>query len=361
MKRVLTLVLTIILVIGCLSLAHAEEMPRYKYGILYYSLTDTLGTEVVHWAEKFGEMFGCEVQCLQVEGTDANITGVENLCAAGCDVILSCFVDAGLPRVLQICEEYGVYFGAINREVPSEEIQATIEAMPAYKWWVGGVKENEYQAGYNVVKSLIDLGCQKFALIGRAPGSSSSHDDRYAGFLDALKDAGLEPVAEARGNNDEQAEFINNMLTMDIDAMAITGGGMDKAIQPISAAGLTGKVKLGTIDVGGGAIEALENKYIDCVLGCHSIDVLFSMMNAYNYLGGCPLRDEPSNFTLNYWVVDSVEVYEMYLEKCVGDVFPFTIDELKSVMKPFNSEATYEDMQALIDTWTPECISAKVA
>lgn len=362
MKKILILVLALVLACSSLVLVHAEEeMPHFKFGIVYYSLTDTLGTETVNMTTKFAEMFNCEVQYQLAMSSDENLTGVENLCAAGCDVILSCFVDAALPRILQICDQYGVYYGAISREIPSEEIRQTVEQMPSYKWYIGGCRENELEAGYALVKALADKGCTKFALVGNTPGASSAHDDRMTGFHNALDELGLTPVTEAAGNNTEQTEAINNMLTMDIDAFAITGGGMDKAIQPIAAAGKTGAVKLGTIDIGEGALEALENEYVDVLLGGHAIDAVYSMVNAYNYLTGTPLSEEPSNFLLNYMVIDSAETYADYLQYVDGDVFPYTVDEFKTVMKYYNPDATYEDLQAMISAWSVEDVKTRHA
>lgn len=365
MKRTLALILALVLSLACVFAGSAfaeEEPPRFKIGIVYYSLTDTLGTETVKMANAFGEMFNCEMQFIQPASTDEALTAVENLCAAGCQAILSCYVDATLPSVLNVCSQYGCYFGAISREVNSDEIQQTIEQMPAYEYWIGGVHENEYEAGYSLVQTLYDQGCRKFALLGQVPGSSSAHDDRFTGFEAALADLGLEPVSVGRGNlQTEGPEFINNMLTMDIDAMVVTGSGMDICIQPIAAAGLTGQVKLGTVDIGEGALEALENGSVSALMGGHAIDVVFSLVNAYNYLTGHPLSEEPANFLLNYIVVDSAEVYEEYLKYVDGDVFPYTKEELQQFMPYYNPDATYEDLQAAISAWSIEDVKTRHA
>lgn len=369
MKKTLALILALVLSLACFCGAVAEEeMPHFKIGVLYYSLVDTLGTETVKLCQEFGNMFNCEMQFIQVVGTDENITGFENLCAAGCQAVISCYVDAGLPRILQIADEYGVYYGAISREIPSEEIQQTVEAMPQYKWWIGGCKENEYEAGYNVVKTLADsYGCTKFALVGNAPGSSSAHDDRFAGFQDAMAELGLKPVTQGQGSTAEQQEYINNMLTMDIDAFAVTGGGMDKCIQPVAAAGKTGEVKIGTIDIGEGALEALENGSVNVLLGGHAIDAVYSLVNAYNHLtcDGAPYTDlaegERANLTLRYIVVDSKEVYEDYLKYVDGDVAPYTVEELKAVMPYYTEGATYADLQNMVSAWSIEDVATRHA
>lgn len=343
-----------------------DEMPSFKFGIIYYSLTDTLGTEVVNKCTELAKMLGCEIQFVLASGTDENVTAVENLCASGCNAILSCWIDSGLPSILQICDRYGVYFGAISRQIPSEEIKQTVEAMPAYKWWVGGVSENDYEAGYRLVQGLVDKGCSKFALVAYAPGSSSSSDGRFSGFMQALADNGLEPVAEGRGNANEQAEFVNTMLTMDIDAFVCTGSGMDRCIQPIMAANKVGEVKLGTVDIGDGAMEALENDYVHVLLGGHAIDAVYSMINTYNFLTGTPLTDGPGNYLLNFMVIDSAETYADYLKYVgldyeAGDIFPYTLEELKPVLKYYTPDATAEDFQALIDQWSVEDVKTRHA
>lgn len=370
MKKTLALILAVVLSLACFCGAAIaeEEMPRYKIGVIYYSLVDTLGTETVKMCEQFGEMFNCEMQFIQASSSDENLTAFENLCAADCQAVVSCFVDAALPSILQIADNYGVYYGAISREIPSEEIRKTVEAMPQYKWWIGGCRENEYEAGYSVIDTLAkQYGCTKFALVGNTVGGSSAHDDRFKGFYDALEDNGLTAVTEGRGTSAEQTEYVNNMLTMDIDAFAVSGGGMDKCIQPVAAAGKTGQIKIGTIDIGEGALEALSENSVHVLLGGHAIDAVYSLVNAYNHLscGDQPYTDlaegEKCNLLLKYIVVDSAEVYADYLKYVDGEVAPYTVDELKSVMPYYNPDATYADLQAMVDAWSIEDVATRHA
>lgn len=339
-----------------------KEMPKFKIGIIYYDITDTLGASVVRMATEFGETFNCEIQFLVANSTDENVAAVENLCSSGVDGIISCVVDAGLPRVLSICQEYDVYYGALCNYLNSDEVQQEIETQDYYKYWIGGCHEDEYMAGVNLVESLAEQGATSFGIIGFTPGISAGHDDRYRGFIDAIEaNTDLKVASESLVSPTGRTEACNNMIALgtDMDALLVTGGGMDHCMQPLAAAGLTGKVLLGTINIGDGAEEALQNGGVQALLGGQETDVLFSLVNLYNYLTGTPLRDEPSDLLMNYLTVASVEDYNDYMEYIAGDILPYSKEELQQLMKAFNPDVTYEDLEAECAAYSLENVKAR--
>ena len=53
--------------------------------------------------------------------------------------------------------------------------------------------------------------------------------------------------------------------------------------------------------------------------------------------------------------------YADYLKYVDGEVAPYTVDELKSVMPYYNPDATYADLQAMVDAWSIEDVATRHA
>lgn len=335
---------------------------KLKIGVVYYSLTDTLGTEVVRLLDQFGGWYGVEMQYVQASSTEDVIAAVENLCAAGCDGIISCFVNSSLVQILNICDNYGVYYGAIQREIPDEETRQAVEAIDAYSWYVGGVHEDEYDAGYTVVSTLAEQGTTKIGLVGAAQGISSAHDERYEGFLAACEDLRIEIASEARvASVPERTEAVQSMLATysDLSGIAVSGSGMDSVMQVIDSAGKSNEVLLGTIDIGEGAATALEENKIQCLLGGHAIDAVFSAANMYNAITGHSQGEV--NLLLHYINIDSLETYERYMALCEGENSGVTKEELDQFIFEINPEASYEDFAEFVFKYSLDDIEVRHA
>lgn len=383
MKKTIALLMSLVLLVGLLTgcaggsgttgetaavqetadkAADTASSDKLKIGVIYYSLTDQLGSEVVGQLEKFGEWFDVEFQFVQAYTTEDVIAAVENLCAAGCKGILSGTINTSLTQVLDICARYNCYLTSINRVIP-DAVRESVEGNPNMKYWLGGCSEDEYNAGYTLVKASHDnAGCEKFMILARTRGASSAHDARYDGMKAAIEDLQLKLVGETLWNNATEAtEAAQSFLASgkDFDCVANSGGGMDTTLQPIQSSGLD--VKLATIDIGANAEEELKKGYISCLLGGQAVDAVFSATIMYNALNGYLPKDGELNVVINYLTIDSVEAYQSYMKLCVEDT-PVNKEEISKYMpseNPACADSWEDDLMKFAASYSLEDVAAR--
>lgn len=339
-----------------------DDSGKLKIGVIYYSLTDQLGSEVVAQLDQFGKWYDVEFQYVQAYSTEDVIAAVENLCSAGCKGILCGTINTSLTQILEICSRYECYITSINRVIP-DAVRESVEGNPNMKYWLGGCSEDEYNAGYTLVKSSHDeFGCEKFAITARTRGQSSAHDARYDGMVAAISDLNLKLVSETLWNSAPEAtEAAQSFLSSgkDFDCIAVSGGGMDTALQPIQSSGLD--VKLATIDIGANAEEELRKGFISCLLGGQAVDAVFSATIMYNALQGYLPADGELNLVINYVTINSAEAYQNYMELCV-DNMPVNKEELSKFMPSENPdcEQTWEsDLLAFAAAYSLEDVAER--
>lgn len=340
--------------------ASADE--KLKIGVIYYSLTDQLGSEVVNQLNAFGDWFDVEFQFVQAYTTEDVIAAVENLCSAGCKGILSGTINTSLTQILEICARYDCYLTSINRIIP-DDVRESVEGNPNMKYWLGGCSEDEYNAGYTLIQaSHKNFGCEKFAILARTRGTSSAHDARYDGMKAAISDLNLKLVGETLWSNGTEAmEAAQSFLSSgkDFDCISVSGSGMDSTLQPIQSSGLD--VKLATIDIGANAEEELKKGFISCLLGGQAVDAVFSATIMYNALNGYFPADGELNVVINYLTIDSVETYQKYMDLCVEST-PLNKEEISKYMPSENPdcEKTWEaDLTAFAAAYSLEDVEAR--
>lgn len=338
----------------------SEELPAYKIGVILYSITDTLGLATKGYAEFIGEGFNIEFQFVVAENDEGTVEAVESLCNAGVDGILTPNSANSLPKIMELCEKSETYFGFIHSEVGDPDIYEQVKDSP---YFLGGTHEDEYNAGYRMAMVVMEeYGCRKLGVVSLPAGMTASHDARFQGILDATSEVeGAEIVAEARTL--QFSESVTNMLGMDTepDSLLCTGAGLDYGVQPIAAAGKTGEIKLGTIDIGEGTREALEEGAIHSLSGGQFHDIGYTFIVMYNAFRGTPLIEEPADMVLKYISVNSVEEYDEYMKYCEGDIPPYTIEELKGFVKVFNPNATYEMLKTACENYSLEDVKERHA
>ena len=148
-------------------------------------------------------------------------------------------------RLLQICEENGVYFVAANNNLLNEEGYETFRKNPYY---VGSVYADDKQISYDIVKDMIAKGASKIALFGLPPGISAAFDSRFAGAYEALAEANIQVLTEARSF--VMPEAAQNLLTQypDVEAIFSAVNASNYLFQPLMAGGYGGKVMLNLFD-----------------------------------------------------------------------------------------------------------------
>lgn len=316
----------------------------YTIGVVIHTTTDFLCSKLKSYTDYMGKEFGVKFSYYIIENfaDETYLSAIENLCAQGVDgIITTNFSGTAVLQGLKICEDNDVYLGVGFSQI-DESIK---EQVYASKYFVGGSYEADYQAGYDIITSLIDTGCKNIAAIGYEPGITC-HDRRWEGMMAAFEDhPEIQKAGEYRGL--EFTKAVEDFLAADstIDGIAITLLGIEYCSEPIKSAGREGQIKIAFCDLSENCQEGLDSGEVACAIGGQYVDVVFPFIFMYNTLEGTPLSDEKVEVPVNFITCKTGEEFSNYMTYLHNDgVYAWTTDELKQVIKKYNKDATAEDL-----------------
>ncbi len=321
----------------------SSEMDHYTIGIIIHTTTDFLTSKLASYMAYIGENFNVDFEYYILESfaDDQYLTGIENLCSKGVDgIIATNFSGTAILQGLKICEENGVLLGIGFSQVDSEIAEQAMKS----KYYVGSSYEDDYNAGYSLIETLAAGGKKNIAAIGYEPGLLC-HDRRWEGMMAAFEDhPEVKKVGEYRGL--EFTSAVENFLAMDptMDGIAITLLGIEYCREPIASAGRTGQVTIACVDFSDTSAEGLESGELAITVGGQFIDSMFPFILMYNKLAGTPLSDKAVEIPVNFITCKTAAEFNDYMKYVHGDVFPWTADELKQLVKKFNPDATIDDL-----------------
>jgi len=331
--------------VGTENAIQAEQQEKFSFGMIVANTAEQLYVSEINEVQWICDELGCDLNVVSVTTAEENLSAVENLCSSGVDAILSFYLDSSLPKVLDVCESNEVYYAAYTRGMIAEVEETALNC----KYFVGCSYEDEISAGYAAIQKLYESGARQFGIATLPKGEGQAADDRVAGAETAiaeLDDAKL--VIKSTNLITSGADCITDMINMapEMDGIFIIGAGLTLGAQAIEMAGLSGTLKLGTIDIEESAPAALEDGSLSVVMGGQYPDPLFAFILTYNCLTGNPLNEEGelAEVMINYTIISSVQEYENYMTYYEND-HPYTLDEVKSFIKVFNPEATLADLQ----------------
>lgn len=343
MKKFVTLLLALALALVPLGLsAGAEELPLVKVGFVCWGYSDLLSTQYVRYFDYLAEEMNLEVTYVSAYSSEEHIAATENLISKGVDVIFDydCYA-----KMMELCENAGVYLTQYTLEISSPELKETLEG---YSHWLGYSVCDDYDTGCRMAELMYEQGCRNIATIAIAPRSSCA-DLRWNGVVDTVAQYDdMKIIAEYR--NDDTGEFgaaLQNMISIysELDGVILMGGSdgaSDSVIQALEIEGMIGKIKLATVDVETTSREDMERGALHVLAGGQFVDPAMLFVPVYNAITGSPMTEEP--FTLygkNLFLQpgEDFDIYEKYID---GDVLPYTIDELKPYLRAYNPDADFE-------------------
>lgn len=332
----------------------SDKLPeKLKIGVVIWSTTDDLGGASARLLNYASDIIGCEmVYNTNISSPESQITATENLIAAGCNAIAICnYSDDILPKITSLCEENEVYFTLIWRSISDPEVKEIVEASPYY---LGNTCESEEETGYMMGESFHNMGCENIAVITMEKGDATA-DARDAGFDRACEEFGMNRISEVRNNTltaEETTKAVENFLASfpELDGIFVTGGSntiLEGVIQALALHNKTGEVKVACIDFISDLDKYIEEGAIDAISGGHFVDPLFSYMLMVNKLVGTPLSDNCEQIDLNFINLQSPEDARNYYKYCEGDSYPYNEEEIRSMVKYFNSDMTIDKLKEI--------------
>ena len=321
-----------------------SSLPHYTIGIVIHSTQDFLTSHLKDYLDYLGKSYNVDFKFDVIENfsDDTYLNAIENLCSQGVNgVICTNFSGTAIMKGISICQSHKVYMGVGFSQVTDSSIR---DAAINNKYYVGSAYENDFKAGYDIVRTLADKGCKNIAAMGYTPGLTS-HDRRWSGMMQAFKDnPNIKKVGEYKGTNWTPA--LQNFLATnsDMDGVAITLLGMELCSQPIKAAGKEGKVKIGCLDFSDKSLEGLKSGELAITVGGQFVDILFPFLLMYNKLAGTPLSDKAEEIQVPMVECTTAQQFEDYMKYVNGDIWPWTADETKAFVKKFNPNAKIGDL-----------------
>lgn len=281
------------------------------------------------------------------------ITGTEKLITAGCDgIIVVPSGDSALPKVMQMCEEAGVYWGIFLRSINDEEIRNMVLSS---EYYVGNTYEDEVVHGYNLGKSVGESGAKQVAILSTAKGDTTG-DNREKGFRQACDEYGIEIVAEARAiaQADECTKAVESFIASypELDAVCVVAAQIPylaPAAQAIRDTNNVGKIMLHYGDFATGMADFMEEGIATSFLGGHiPYDATVCAAMVYNAAQGTPLSDEKISVRVEEMKANTAEDSEVYFTYVEGDIPLFLPEEVDTMLnKATNPDITGDDFVEL--------------
>jgi ABC-type sugar transport system substrate-binding protein len=334
--------------------AQETGLPRYKIGVVLYTLSNQWAKNIMRALDYLGEEFNCEMFYVEASSPDVYISTFENLCASGVNGILTLHTGTMTQQLMSICEKNKVYLSISTNDV---SVDQGFEEFSKSEYFCGYIYENDYEIGYDIAKDMLAKGAKTFALHSLPMGIAAQMDDRFNGAYDAIIEGGGKVLGE--GRSFAKGEAAQNLLSQfpDVDAIFSTVAAVESVLQPVAVAGRTGDLLLNTFDATDGTLEALQDNAIQYAVEGFNVDSMFAFVLLYNSLRGTPLKPADGSapaMKMNYVVAKSAQEYEDVTKYLFGDIPAYTSDELKQYMKVFNPDATFEAAKAELESFTLE-------
>lgn len=340
-----------------------KDVPKVKLGIIIWGTTDALARSSIRMVETMVEQVGGEVVIdTNYTSPETQVQSAENLIASGCNGILVVnSSDAMLPKLGQICEENGVYWGLQWRRVVSDEVKAQLDG---YKYFVGNTCEEEVEIATRLAQDLADDGTKELAVVTTAVGDVTT-DMRNQGIDSVCAATEMERVAEYRGSRTtavEVMEAVEKFITgfPNLDAIFLTTGTntqLEGALAALDKHNKRGEIKLAVIDFIDADLmrEYLEDGTLFRIAGGHYVDPIFTSAMIINAIEGNPLSDTNEQIDLKFIDFKSYEDavnYYKYVENEEESIYAYTPEELGQMIRSINPDFTLEDLRTMADAYS---------
>jgi len=345
--------------------------PHYKIGVIIWSVEDAVTSSVRRLLDHAAEALNCEIIYSTGQfDAEAQLKGVENLIAAGCDgVMVMPIVDAGIPKYFEACKKAGIPMVQFYRYIVDEANRAALESEPLY---LGTSMPDDVKAGEKMVQLLKDAGVTKVGMIGSAPGNDAT-DARQKGFAQAFDAGAAEKITEyiiPLGSTAAQtwSEATNNFITafpeMDGIVMSVgAAGGSEATIAAIEQSGAVGKVKLSLFDVPSNSTEAFEKGILCGVANGMHFDPMAAFILLVNKINGTPLSETAVKLDTDYIYITSYDedvAYYKYIDSKEEGVYAFSTEEIQQMYRFYNPDFSLEDLQKVAASWNMEDLLDKL-
>ncbi len=368
MKKILTL-LVVLLVVSSLLFANGgsesgSSVKEVKIGMFGTSNADVAVQPRFDNAIAYIEAIGGTVVNAEVENYDY-VSALDSLINAGCTgVIFESVDEAALAVYITKCEQAQIYFACTDTNIAVEgEIGELIKNS---KYYLGCLGKSEVQNGYDTVSMLGKAGVKKLGFVS-IPVIYTMGADRDAGFIKAMNEYGMTQQVDFEDiyslfTPAGGADVAQSFLAAYPDMEGIVIGGctqycLSGVVQAVQNSGRD--VKVVGIDYDQNILEHMKSGTVVGFTGGNWNDDVMAAVLIANAIQGHRLTDEIVNITTGYFVVDSVEKCETFMEVWNnGDCMIYNENQFKNMNVELNPSFTYEELLKINSDYSLESIVA---
>lgn len=362
LKKVLLLIVISVLLAACGAKSDdssdsndpnkKQTEDSFTIGVMLYNYTDVQGKEIKSYGDYLAENFNVNFNYATVGTSEEDhIAALENLIASGVDAIISGY-DTSLEQSLQLAEQAGVYYGVALGDI-RDDVSSEYFVGGLYNF---GVKPEEIgakyaQAAYEAgVTNIGVTSFQEFAFVD-APAIINGFKEKLA-ELDTEKKITVYDTEYHMFGPEDVSNAVTKVISdhPDVDAIFGLGSGMD-FVYPAILNSTKPDIKVLALGYNDSTPAALENGSV-LAAGTNNYSQIIANVFAqlYDRLNGHEYTDWEINGSVDYPTfssVEEVEDFQKYIVPADKSNGAVTVEELKQVMKTFNENATWQELQQL--------------
>lgn len=322
-----------------------EEGTPLQIAYIGWGFADETSLMYVKEFDMISSQFNVEYVLSDAWGTSTSAEDVvkvlPSLIEGGAQAVI---VHSMSAKIVEICDNAGVYFTLSGEVILDEELQALCDASPYY---VGTVALADYNGGYANVKFLAEeMGCKNVAYIRQT--TRNLEENRLKGAKQAAADLGVNIVGEYTGEEQEQAlrDFIANYP--ELDGVVIgngTNGKLDMAAQTLESLGKENDIALVTISSPVGHEAYFDSGTVNLIQAGEGFEPFICSMLLINAMYGHRVDEEPFLDYVQYFPIyesASITDYSTYFSS-KSDLLPVPAEAAsKEWYKPSNPELSNE-------------------
>ena len=356
MKKVVALILAAVLCIGMFSsLAYAgEAKDSYKVGVILYDTECQWAKDIMGGLRAIGEPLGVTFETGRGgQDPEEEIQTVQNFGAGGYDGIVNLHPGTIMPKMLEICEEYGMFM------VTSKDMNHTCEGYEEFSknpFFVGAVWEDEQVAADLIIEDMVAKGATEFGLHGFPYGLSAQMDKRLIFAKEKLLELGVSEDMIHEGQSFDKAGAAEELLAQypNLNAIFSSVETVSTVYQPLINSGRSGEVLLNCYDPNDDALAAFYDGTLSYATTGTCADSMIAFVLLYNAMTGNKMAQDDGSvpsINMKYLFCTSPEDMETAINYCSESNPPYTLEELQPFIGP---DASDNDLKAFAEKFSLE-------
>ena len=361
MKKLVALLLAATLCIGMFStVAYAEEAQEgYKVGVILYDTECQWAKDIMGCLTSIGEPLGVTFETA-IGGTDPEVTiqDVQNFGAAGYDGIINLHPGTIMSKLVEVCEQYGMYIVTSNDPSSASE---DYDVFSKSEYFAGEVYEDEEDIAGDIIEDMVEKGAKEFGIHGFPYGLSHQMDARLDGAREKLAELGIPDEMIHEGLSFDKAGAADELISQypDLDAIFSSVETVSTVYQPLINSGKSGEILLNCYDPNDDALAAFQDGTLSYATTGTCADTMIAFVLLYNAMTGNKMYEEDgdaASIEMEYLFCDSAEDFENAINLCSGSNPPYTIDELMPFIGP---DASFEALEDYAEAFSLDDILAR--